>query len=120
MEVVLTSEQQADQLIREAEAAKARIFPPKGRGPTSNADNFQFIAQIDQDYLVIGSHIDQVTQEKIANSGYVDFSKLLPKDKILIEDDNQLELVIKNGKPYWMPTQDMVSISNFNKWEQAF
>ena len=69
---------------------------------------------------MIGSHINQVTQEKIANSGYVDFSKLLPKDKILIEDDNQLELVIKNGKPYWMLTQVMVSISNFNKWEQAF
>ena len=31
-----------------------------------------------------------------------------------------MELIIKNGKAFWSPVSDGVSINNFNKWEQAF
>ena len=59
----LTSEEQADKLIREAETAKARIFPPKGQNSVD--PNFKSIAVMDQDYLVMGSHINENTQENM-------------------------------------------------------
>ena len=49
---------------------------------------------MDQDYLVVGNHIDEVTQEKIRSGQYIDFSKLIPKDRILTEDEGRMELVI--------------------------
>ena len=83
-------------------------------------DNFEFVAKIDQDYLSVGSHVDQVTQEKIKRGEYVDFSKLLPKDKVVVEEDSRLELVIRNGQTYWSPVSESIYINSFSKWEQAF
>ena len=51
---------------------------------------------------------------------YVDFSKLLPKDRILTDDDTKLELVIRDGKGFWTQTSESVTIKNFARWEQAF
>ena len=79
-----------------------------------------FTAQMDEDYLVVVNHIDQLTQEKIQSGEYVDFSKLISKDKILLEEDGRLELVIRNGKTFWSPVSETVTISNFVRWEQAF
>lgn len=58
----LLPEEQADEMIHQAEAAKSKIFPPKG--DFLNND-FQFIAEMDQDYMVVGSHIDEATRDKI-------------------------------------------------------
>ena len=109
-------------ITREAEVVKAHVFLPKGNmiDRFSHDQNFHFIAQMDQDYLVVGAHIDPATQEKIAQGAYVDFGKLLPKDKILAEEENKLELIIKNGKTYWSPVSETVVIHNFQRWEQAF
>ena len=112
------AEQQAEVMIREAKAGKATIFPPKGKDFSYNP-NVPVMALMDQDYLVVGNHVDEATQFKIIAGQYVDFSKLLPKDK-LFSDDDKLELVIKNGKTYWSPVSDAVTINNFTRWEQAF
>ena len=66
----------------------------------------------------MGSHADQLTQEKIKREEYVDFSKLLPKDKIFVEEDSRLELVIRNGQTFWSPVSETITINSFNKWEQ--
>ena len=113
-------------MIRDAESAKAVIFAPKGNNlvrnePSCDDLSFQFIAKMDQDYLVVGNHVDNATREKIVQGHYVDFSKLLPKDKVMIEDEDWMELVVQNGKAYWTPAaSESVSINNFAKWEQAF
>ena len=77
---------------------------------------------MDQDYIVIGAHIDKNTQQKIISGQYVDFSKLIPKDKILVEKDGRMQLVIKNGQSFWVPVSksESVNINNFSKWEQVF
>ena len=49
----VTPEERSDQFIRDAEAAKADIFPPKGND--SNVP-YHFVAQMDEDYLVVGNH----------------------------------------------------------------
>ena len=119
MEVPPTPEENADEMIRNAKRAKAKILPPKGK---DDRENFMFIAQVDQDYVMVGTHLDETTKEKIVKGEYVDFSKLLPKDKVMLEEDGRMELAIKNGRAYWMPASaaESVQISNFVKWEQAF
>ena len=59
----LTAEEKAAKLIMEAEAAKAKLFAPQGKhGQSSNINkdqcNYRFTAEIDEDYLVIRSHVD--------------------------------------------------------------
>ena len=77
---------------------------------------------IDEEYIVVGSHIDELTKRKIANGEYIDFTKLIPKDKVTMEDDNRMEIINKGGLTYWLPVNDRESsaITNFNRWEQAF
>ena len=62
-------EDRANQMIREAEMVKARIFNQSGE-KNQIIDNVQMvafnsIAQMDQDYLLVGNHVDQLTQTKI-------------------------------------------------------
>ena len=61
------------------------------------------MAKIDQDYQLVGSHIDDLTRNKIIKGDYVDFSKLLPKDRILAEEGEHLELVVRQGKNLLVP-----------------
>ena len=75
---------------------------------------------MDEDYLVVGSHVDEATRSKIKNSEYIDFSKLLPKDRVLAEEDGRMELIVKNGRTYWAPVSESVVINGFPRWEQAF
>ena len=61
--------------------------------------------------------------DKIVKHQYVDFGKLLPKDKILSEEDKRMQLVNKDGMSYWVPLGDNTpngGITNFSKWEIAF
>ena len=53
---------------------------------------------------------------------YVDFAKLIPKDKITAEEDHRMEMINKGGMSYWVPVAncETTTISGFGKWEQAF
>ena len=81
----LTPAQKAMQLILDAEAAKAKMFlNPPGKNALIQqhfnrvSADYQFIAQIDEDYLLTGAHIEEATRNKIVKGEYVDFGKLLP------------------------------------------
>ena len=117
--VVDQPEEISEEMIREAETHKAVLFPPKGNQFPLSQNQFQFIAQIDQDYLVVGSHVDESMQDKIVKGQYIDFSKLIPRDKVL-SNEEKLELVIKNSKTYWSPVGDSITINSFARWEQVF
>ena len=114
----LTPEARADDVIRQAEAAKARILPTTGELGTPK--EFQFIAKIDEDYQLVGSHINQITHDKIIRGDYVDFGKLLPKDRVMSDETERLELVVKQGRTFWSPVSEVISINGYSKWEQAF
>ena len=116
----LTIEECTNKVIREPEAAKARIFLQQGKITSSTYDGRDVTAQIDDDYLVIGGNIDEITQTKIVRGDYVDFNKLIPRDKFMNDGDMKLELVVRNGKTFWAPVTEIVSINSFAKWEQAF
>ena len=110
----LSIEEKTEQLIKDAEKAKATVFSQTGK------NNFEFTARMDEDYLVIGAHIDEAMQTKIVNGEYVDFGKLIPRDRIATEEDERMELVMKNGKAFWVLATGTTTINSFNKWEQAF
>ena len=77
-------------------------------------------SSVDENYLVIGSHVDSVIQLKIINHEYVDFSKLLPRGRT--EDDHRMELVSRAGSTYFVHVSERESIAiiSFHRWEQAF
>ena len=107
-------EEIAEDLIIDAENRKTVAFSLAGK------DNLNFTAKIDEEYLVVGVHVNETTKTKIIKGEYVDFGKLLLRDCILAEGDSRLELVVRNGKTFWMPVSELVSINGFSKWEQAF
>ena len=37
----------------------------------------------DEGYVVVGAHVDNITVQKIVRGDYVDFSKLVPRDRVL-------------------------------------
>ena len=123
-----TPEEYTNMMLRRAESGKTKSFPKPGMEtnfidciPNNCKEKCRISAQMDEDYLVVGGHVDETTKGKIIKGEYIDFSKLIPRDKVMIEEESRMELVVKDGKAYWAPpTGDAVSINNFNKWEQAF
>ena len=115
-------EDRARQMVRDAERAKAKIFATSGKNDLRLDVNNQYVhsAMVDESYLVVGAHLEDNTITKITNGEYIDFGKLLPKDRILAEEDGRMNLVIKGGQSYWTPVSDAVHINSFSKWEQAF
>ena len=81
------------------------------------------MSQIDQDYQMIDSHVEESLRNKVQGFEYVDFSKLLPRSKGCRDEDGQrLEIINKNGVSYLSPVEDrdVTSINSYFKWEQAF
>ena len=131
----------AQEMVKEAEAAIAQMFqtpgnvPPTAEGLVNNmVDQFlnearnqqvalHHSAIVDENYLVIGAHLDKTLIDKIVNHEYVDFTRLIPKDKLVLrEEDHRMEIVNKGGFNYFVPVADRKcsSITNFHRWEQAF
>ena len=72
---------------------------------------------------MIDAHIDQALRKKITDFEFIDFSRLVSKNRFVQDDDNQrLEIVNKNGLSYLSPVSDRegVTINSYIKWEQAF
>ena len=81
----MTPQQRAEQMIKDAENAKARIMNTPGNSHCKPIDiNREFVhsVMVDESYSVIAAHIDEATYDKIIQCKYMDFAKLIPKDKI--------------------------------------
>ena len=99
-----------------------RIYGLKGKHCEFDMSN-QFIhsAMVDENYLIVAAHVDQVTQDKIEKDQYIDLARLVPRDRIEEEEDNAMQMIVRQGKTFWKPaTQDGVVINSLAKWEQAF
>ena len=114
--------EKADELIRQVELAKATMYQLKGREGVSV--NQITAALMDEDYCVVASHLEDSMIKRIQSFEYVDFSKLLPRDRLAREGDNNLvEIVNKDGHTYLAPStadKNHTAITSFGKWEQAF
>ena len=50
----------------------------------------------------------------------MDFSKLIPRDKIVAEEDQRLEMVICGGRTFYVPVNEGSTVNGFAHWEQVF
>ena len=68
--------------------------------------------------------MDPSLQTKIVNHEYVDFTRLIPRDRLVGIDEpgQRLEIVNKGGLTYFAPVGDgkVTGILSFSRWEQAF
>ena len=101
----------AENQIREAERGKAQM----------NRQALLHSVLVDENYLVVAAHVDDLTKQKILQFEYVDFSKLLPHDRVLQEEDQRLTIINKGGVSYLVPVGETLSgIHGYGKWDQAF
>ena len=116
----------ADKTVRDAELAKAKIFEVPGMLQSEfnmpNPDNVMVHSMmVDEKYMSVASHIDVQTKTKIIEGQYIDFAKLVLRDKIISEEDNRVQLVMHSGGTYFVPAKDnSTNISGLGHWDQAF
>ena len=117
---MLTPEEKAEKLVRDVEVFKAKVYGTPGKNYDLSKQFHSMM--VENDYLLVASHVDQNTLNKIVIGDFVDFSRLLPRDKIAQEEDQHLEVVVQGGHTYRVPAgdRDSQSIHSFGRWEQAF
>ena len=111
----MTPDEEAAENTRESEMNKGVMYEVPGR---SNPNS---LLEIDNDYQMLSSHLDDSMRKKILTFEYIDFARLLPKNRVR-DDDQRMEIVNRNGMTYLSPVSDReaTSVNNYNKWEQAF
>ena len=86
---------QGDRLLHQSEEGKARMIATPGNIHPANL--------VDENYVVIGGNLDESIWAKIIKQEYVDFARLLPKDRVTYCEDNRMELVCRGGQPSLYP-----------------
>ena len=95
----------SEKIIREAEASKARMFKMPGNEFEVNVHSLQRgeaqmggqpATMIDENYMVVGAHIDKTTRQRIVNNEYIDFARLISRDRILRNDPGETRMEIVN------------------------
>ena len=87
--------------MRRSEENRARIYETPGKTDTFN---FVHSAVLDENYIMVGSHVDDCTRRKIGQGEYVDFSKF--QNKLNNEEDVWMEMVNRGGQSFWVPLND--------------
>ena len=123
---MVTPREKVEQLVRAAERAKARVLDVPGRDKINHGEgklggHLVHSVLVDEEYSAIASHIDEGLKRKIIAGEYIDFVKLLPRDRIIEEEDQCLKMVNRGSLSYWVPVGDKsLSISSVHRWDQAF
>ena len=114
------TEDAAHKLIWDAERNSSRLMKPKGNAKIDNT--LLHSAIIDEGYLQVAVHVDDLLKAKVLAFEYVDLAKLLPQDRVLNQEDQRLTFINKGETPYLVPVEDTRNnqISNYSRWDQAF
>ena len=124
----VTERTRGGQMVYESERERHPLNPTSGKAILFDRHegevntNMLTESECDREYMVVGGHLDEHLQNKIINFEYVDFARLIPKDRVTKVEDHRLELVCKGGATFFAPISDreLSGINNFTKWEQAF
>ena len=76
----------------------------------------------DDEFFHVLCHVDTSLKEKIQHGDFVDLDKLFPKlrNRPGLGSDQKLDLVFREGKPFFVPAAPKYKITGVRKWEQAF
>ena len=58
---------------------------------------------VDEGYLVIGGHLEKGMIDRIVRHEYVNFARLIPRNRLQREEDHRMEIVNKGGSTYFVP-----------------
>ena len=138
VERTLTPKEKAEQRVKDAEKAKACLLQVQGKDDLESNKNGNDLSKksrgegprgnlvhsvlVDEEYSAIASHLDDVMRKNIMLGEYVDFVRLLPKDRVLAEEDQRMEMVNRGELTYWVPvsSRHSATVSNIAKWEETF
>ena len=125
----------AEEKIKEAEASKARILSTPGKQSNLLNKGFEVLvlpnqavnvpsqgSNVDDNYILVGAHLETSLKDKICKGEYVDFARLLPWERQSY-DDHRFELVNHGSQTFFILASDREgnnSISSLHRWEQAF
>ena len=76
-----------------------------------------------EDYLIVTAHVDENLGRRVRNGEFIDFARLLPRDRVQMQQDNKIELINQNGHLICTSATEQSSVFNilsFQRWEQAF
>ena len=68
---------------------------------------------VDEKYMAVAMHIDTNTRNQIIKGEYVDFARLVPGDRLTMQEERCLQMVN-------VPMQQESGISRCSCWDQAF
>ena len=103
MDIPRDEEDQVDKLVKQAENARTKMFSTPGRIQECELNlqkDYVHSTMVDDDYIVLVAHVDESLKEKIRIGDYVDLPKLLPRDRIAHQEDQRLQLVVRNGQSF--------------------
>ena len=127
--------EKSKRLVNEAEAAKARIYEVPGKYYFDEENELDYheklkdyrnkvsTSQMDEEYKMVAAHIDRKTRQQIINHEYLGFSRLLPRSRLgmMDEDQSMLQLVNRGGVAGLVSVSNRATaINSYSKWEQAF
>ena len=132
--IPLTAENRANQITQQAEGAKVRIFQAPGENFQAFANSTNHVrydlklsnemvhsVMVDENYLMIRTHLDENIKRKIIKGEYVEFERLLQRDQIQQEEDQHMQIVNRGNQMFWVPVRkNSMQISNFGRWKLAF
>ena len=97
----------SEQIIREVEASRARMYKAGKEFASFDFKAAEHSAIVYKSYMMVGAHLEKSIQIKILNHEYVDFARLVTKDRVSKEDDHRMELINKGGTCflYWSRTE---------------
>ena len=115
------------EMLKRVENSKAQIYQVPGKEDIQipdvfNGSEFYHSVLVDEQYVLVENHVDEVTRRCIVASEFIDLARLLPRDRVQMQQDNHMEMVNRNGHTYWVPAtdKDVAAINNYGKWQQAF
>lgn len=120
-----------DQMILEAERQKINLEKPvTGKSLVIDPRLKEILDQpgshnleCDNNLYGLSVHLDLHTIVLIEAGQFVDLSKLLPQERVVLEDEpEKVRIVSEDGKPAFAPyvDRDAVLINSFKRWELAF
>ena len=100
-------------MIRGVKAAKIKVLDVPGKVHNSvdklvETKEFAQTALMNESFMMVAAHIDNSLRKRIENGEYVDFSRLLPRDRISEEQNNRLEWVqdLNGGGTFRQPVSE--------------
>ena len=78
-----------------------------------HGESHAMVSSVDDNYMVIGFNIDASIKQKFSTMNTLIFARLLPKDRVVCQEDHCMEIVNKGGYTYFVLLQTMSQVEAF-------